>query len=184
MKIIGLIGKAGVGKSTFSTKIWEYFDKKHFNCDTWNVDKFVAHLYTDDTFFKSMILYLCKTLDKDKIREILISNPKMMKLVEMYVEKEIVSFMIKELCYSDILIIDCANLHKFKSIKVDQWIEVTCPEDVRVSRLIERDGLEKANQLIELQKDLTYSELESKIVFNIEDDLEILLEKINEHKFY
>jgi len=174
--IIGIIGKAGVGKSTLIKNL-----QLNFDCMTIIVDIFVHHLILQDKFYQDLLIYLTGSLDRNEMRKVLFNDLEKMKLIESYVGNKLKDKINKVKDLVEIVIVESANLDKFP-ISPDIFIEVVCLEQTRLDRLILRDGEKKAKDLIEFQKNLNYNHIENKLIFNSElDSLDPLIGKINEN---
>ncbi|MCH1558347.1 MAG: dephospho-CoA kinase [Flavobacteriaceae bacterium] len=159
MKIVGLTGGIGSGKTTVSKEFQKYSIK------VYNSDLRAKFLMNNSTVLKKKLInnfgkefYINDELNKSYISQIIFNDPISIKLINSMVHPEVFndfnewrhSLSEKFILYESALIFETG------SYKLNDFnILVTCDHDLRVKRIIKRDGIneEKINSIINNQWD-------------------------------
>lgn len=159
MKIVGLTGGIGSGKTTVSKEFQKYSIK------VYNSDLRAKFLMNNSIVLKNKLInnfgkefYINDELNKSYISQIIFNDPISLKLINSMVHPEVFndfnewrqSLLEKFVLYESALIFETG------SYKLNDFnILVTCDHDLRVKRIIKRDGIneEKINSIINNQWD-------------------------------
>lgn len=156
--IIGITGGSGAGKSTVSAK----FEKYGFKIA--DADK-IAHMLMakgsdclSETVehFGSGFLNSDGTLNRKKLGEAVFSDPEKLKALNKITHKYITAEIKKITEENPDTVIDAAVLFESGAYRLcDVTVYVHCPEEIRIKRIMERDGIsrEYAKSRIKSQAD-------------------------------
>ena len=159
MKIVGLTGGIGSGKTTVSKEFQKYSIK------VYNSDLRAKFLMNNSTVLKNKLInnfgkefYINDELNKSYISQIIFNDPTSLKLVNSMVHPEVFNdFNEWSQSLSDKFVLyESALIFETGSYKLNDFnILVTCDHDLRVKRIIKRDGIneEKINSIINNQWD-------------------------------
>lgn len=159
MKIVGLTGGIGSGKTTVSKEFQKYSIK------VYNSDLRAKFLMNNSIVLKNKLInnfgkefYINDELNKSYISQIIFNDPISLKLINSMVHPEVFndfnewrkSLSEKFVLYESALIFETGS-HKLNDFN----ILVTCDHDLRVKRIKKRDGIneEKINSIINNQWD-------------------------------
>ena len=161
MKVIGVTGNSGSGKSTISTII-----KNNLGCTVVSADSLAKKINVPGTeYYEKTIELLGReilkedgTIDRKKLAKIIFSDAEikanMNKLTAKYVGREILELVKQETrkTASEFIVIDAPLLFECGIYKIcDYIIAVTCEEEhVKIKRICERDRLTPAQAKIRL----------------------------------
>lgn len=190
--ILGIVGKAGSGKS-YVSKILEENFKKSIVIDVDRVGHYVLTLFyvkekLKETFGEE-IFDENDEIDRKKLGEIVFNDnsklEKLNKIVHSEIYKEIEKKLNNYLKKYDIILIDAALLFKIGLDKLcDKILLVDASEEERYKRLIKKRNIskEKAKNIIESQKKLKVDYYDEKIITNDnpEEIIEVLKKLIEE----
>ncbi len=172
-KLIGLTGKTGSGKSTVS-KIFEEFGVFAVDCDK------VGHevLFESDVkkalcdAFSEVILDSDGNIDRKELGKIVFSDSEKLKTLNNIVHGAILErcFSLCENSGSDICLIDGSELESSGADKkCDVMVVVTADEDIRLERIMARDGIDRESALRRIKSQKDYSK-EAIIIENNGDE--------------
>lgn len=191
MKIIGLVGTSGSGKTT----IGEIF-KREENVTIIDADKIAKKLSRKGSlYFKSIVEcfgnYIIDEkgeLKRKELAEIIFEDEKkreeLNKLTFIYVVDEI-KRMISLSSTKEIIIIDAPLLFESNLNKIcDCVVGIIAPNEIKVQRIMARDGIteEKALKRLNIQKDNEFIKENSDFVIENVKDIAYLEERVNEIK--
>ena len=159
MKIVGLTGGIGSGKTTVSKEFQKYSIK------VYNSDLRAKFLMNNSIVLKNKLInnfgkefYINDELNKSYISQIIFNDPTSLKLINSMVHPEVLNDFnewIQSLSEKFVLY-ESALIFETGSYKLNDFnILVTCDYDLRVKRIIKRDGIneEKINSIINNQWD-------------------------------
>lgn len=174
--IIGIIGEAGVGKTTATN----FFQSK--GAYVIFVDKVVKHIYTlketkkalinefGDTFINSD-----KTINKEKLRYEAFYYPNILRKLENIIwptmSKIVEEDVIRNKGQQSLIIIDCAVLFNAKlNLLVDKVILIEAEEDKKIQRIKIRDNVNDLQVIALLSQQKKYLILNKDIDFIIKNN--------------
>ncbi len=187
MKVIGITGGIGCGKSTLTNYLKQ---KQHSVVDA---DEIVRKLFSD-SHIQQKIISLVGTLDKNKIRKIVFQAPVMRKELENILHPHVISIIEEQInkhreSADGFLFVSIPLLfEKDLSAMFDKTVAVVCEEENQLERLQKRDGIDElmAKHMIHSQLSNAEKAKKADIVIhndgNVEDfhqSIENLLEKIS-----
>lgn len=146
MKIIGITGGTGAGKSVLSKEL------ERRGCKVVDADKVSRKITASDgAAFDEIIENFGKEILDDNgeinrkaLGKIVFENPKKLELLNKITHKHIFDEMQRELevCDSSIAVLDVPLLFQCDfPIKCDLTVAVTAPDELRIKRIMERDGI-------------------------------------------
>lgn len=142
--LIGICGKGGVGKTTISKYLISKIDNTIY-CD---IDNIVNEILNGD------IIYDCAKVNKNRkyfVTKLLEKDDNFTNIFFQYLDKNIEKYILENKDKN--IIFDYFQLEKTKQFELlDLKILLICDENIRVERLIKRDGmtLEKINSISNL----------------------------------
>ncbi len=191
MKIIGLTGGIGTGKSTVSAYL------KEKGCVILDADKMSRQLTAPggaalpaikETFGMD-VFHEDGTLDRKKLGAIVFNDKEMLKALEEITTKKVVEQTIDGLVrlrkagYGGIVIIDAPLLFEcnMEVLADENWL-VAADLEVRIERIIKRDGLDRQSILDRINNQMSDEEKMSRAdyIINNSGDLEYLYKQIDE----
>ena len=157
--LIGLTGKTGSGKST-AAEIFKKLGAFVADCDK------IAHSTLEDDAVKAKLLREFSegifnsdgTINRKKLGEIVFSNEEKLSALNCIMHKAIVDSAIamcissgKDICFLDGSEIESSGAYK----KCACVVVITADEDIRLHRIMERDGIDRESALMRIlsQKD-------------------------------
>lgn len=185
-KIIGITGASGAGKSYISQKL------RKMGFDVFDADE-IAHRSINNAACKAELceyfgddILNSNEIDRKILGKIVFSNPEKLEKLNQITHKYILSDIFAEIEKSDgaFVFVDGAVLIE-SGIKCDFMIGVLADKDIRLARIMNRDGItaEDAKRRISAQKpDLFYKENCDAVLTNNggEIDLSAILKRIEE----
>jgi dephospho-CoA kinase len=159
MKIVGLTGGIGSGKTTVSKEFQKYSIK------VYNSDLRAKFLMNNSTVLKKKLInnfgkefYINDELNKSYISQIIFNDPISVKLINSMVHPEVFNDFneCRRTLLEKFVLYESALIFETGSYKLNDFnILVTCDHDLRVKRIIKRDGIneEKINSIINNQWD-------------------------------
>jgi len=159
MKIVGLTGGIGSGKTTVSKEFQKYSIK------VYNSDLRAKFLMNNSIVLKNKLInnfgkefYINDELNKSYISQIIFNDPISLKLVNSMVHPEVFNDFNEwsQSLSEKFVLYESALIFETGSYKLNDFnILVTCDHDLRVKRIIKRDGIneEKINSIINNQWD-------------------------------
>jgi dephospho-CoA kinase len=159
MKIVGLTGGIGSGKTTVSKEFQKYSIK------VYNSDLRAKFLMNNSTVLKKKLInnfgkefYINDELNKSYISQIIFNDPISLKLINSMVHPEVFNDFNewRRTLLEKFVLYESALIFETGSYKLNDFnILVTCDHDLRVKRIIKRDGIneEKINSIINNQWD-------------------------------
>ena len=159
MKIVGLTGGIGSGKTTVSKEFQKYSIK------VYNSDLRAKFLMNNSTVLKKKLInnfgkefYINDELNKSYISQIIFNDPTSLKLINSMVHPEVFNDFNewRQSLSEKFVLYESALIFETGSYKLNDFnILVTCDHDLRVKRIIKRDGIneEKINSIINNQWD-------------------------------
>lgn len=159
MKIVGLTGGIGSGKTTVSKEFQKYSIK------VYNSDLRAKFLMNNSIVLKNKLInnfgkefYINDELNKSYISQIIFNDPISLKLINSMVHPEVFNDFNewKQSLSEKFVLYESALIFETGSYKLNDFnILVTCDHDLRVKRIIKRDGIneEKINSIINNQWD-------------------------------
>ena len=157
MKIVGLTGGIGSGKTTVSKEFQKYSIK------VYNSDLRAKFLMNNSIVLKNKLInnfgkefYINDELNKSYISQIIFNDPISLKLINSMVHPEVFNDFNKwkHSLSEKFVLYESALIFETGSYKLNDFnILVTCDHDLRVKRIIKRDGIneEKINSIINNQ---------------------------------
>ncbi len=191
MKIIGLVGTSGSGKTTIGEIL-----KREENITIIDADKIAKKLSRKGSlYFKSIVEcfgdYIIDEkgeINRKELAEIIFVDKKkreeLNKLTFIYVVDEI-KRMISLSSTKEIIIIDAPLLFESNLNKIcDYVVGIIAPNEIKVQRIMARDGIteEKALKRLNIQKDNEFIKENSDFVIENTKDIAYLEERVNEIK--
>jgi dephospho-CoA kinase len=159
MKIVGLTGGIGSGKTTVSKEFQKYSIK------VYNSDLRAKFLMNNSIILKNKLInnfgkefYINDELNKSYISQIIFNDPISLKLVNSMVHPEVFNDFNewRQSLSEKFVLYESALIFETGSYKLNDFnILVTCDHDLRVKRILKRDGIneEKINSIINNQWD-------------------------------
>ena len=159
MKIVGLTGGIGSGKTTVSKEFQKYSIK------VYNSDLRAKFLMNNSIVLKNKLInsfgkefYINDELNKSYISQIIFNDPTSLKLVNSMVHPEVFNDFNEwsQSLSEKFVLYESALIFETGSYKLNDFnILVTCDHDLRVKRIKKRDGIneEKINSIINNQWD-------------------------------
>jgi dephospho-CoA kinase len=159
MKIVGLTGGIGSGKTTVSKEFQKYSIK------VYNSDLRAKFLMNNSIILKNKLInnfgkefYINDELNKSYISQIIFNDPISLKLVNSMVHPEVFNDFNewRQSLSEKFVLYESALIFETGSYKLNDFnILVTCDHDLRLKRIIKRDGIneEKINSIINNQWD-------------------------------
>ena len=159
MKIVGLTGGIGSGKTTVSKEFQKYSIK------VYNSDLRAKFLMNNSIVLKNKLInkfgkefYINDELNKSYISQIIFNDPVSLKLINSMVHPEVFNDFNewRQSLSEKFVLYESALIFETGSYKLNDFnILVTCDHDLRVKRIIKRDGIneEKINSIINNQWD-------------------------------
>ena len=182
---VGITGGIGGGKSTFS----EMLRTKGFL--VYDTDKEAKRLQNNDMNLKKAIIgefgnnsYLNNELNRPYIAQIVFNQPDMLKklndLVHPVVKRDILRWYAENMDQK-ILFIECAILYEggFDTL-TDKNILITASENIRIQRIINRDGLTIEQIQSRIQNQLSDDYKKSRADFIIHTDKGLTIEMLDD----
>jgi len=182
---VGITGGIGGGKSTFS----EMLRNRGFL--VYDTDKEAKRLQNNDMNLKKAIIgefgnnsYLNNELNRPYIAQIVFNQPDMLKklnnLVHPVVKHDILRWYAKNMDQK-ILFIECAILYEggFDAL-TDKNILITASENIRIQRIIKRDGLNIEQIQSRIQNQLSDNYKKSRADFIIHTDKGLTKEMLDD----
>lgn len=174
--IIGIIGEAGVGKTTATN----FFQNK--GAYVIFVDKVVKHIYTlketkkalinefGDTFINSD-----KTINKIKLRYEAFQHPHILRKLENIIWPKMVKIVeediIRNKIHQELIVIDCAVLFNANlNLLVDKILLIEAEEDKKIQRIKERDNVNDLQVISLLNQQKKYLILNKDIDFIVKNN--------------
>jgi len=187
MKIIGITGYAGSGKSTIAKIL------KNLGYYVIDLDEVGHHLLKDRNIINELVksfgedILKNNQIDRNALAKIVFNSKEKLELLNSILHPRIKDYVINEINKLDeeIIFIDGALIEKIGLNEIcDYIILIDSPEDLRLKRLVEYRGLsyEKAKNIINSQKDLKFiydfKINNNKSLDRIKDDLVNLINNI------
>lgn len=191
MKIIGLTGQTGAGKSTVSKRL-ENVGYFHIDADRvyWSLLSAGSPLLSSlKNTFGSDILFSDGTLNKKILAKKAFSTPENVKLLSEITHpavidriKDIIKEKENENCKG--VLIDAIGLFESKaSTLCSLTVAVTAPEEIRLKRIVSRDGISEDEAILRIkaQKDEEFFKSHADIVirnyppYNLDDEIKRIL---------
>jgi len=159
MKIVGLTGGIGSGKTTVSKEFQKYSIK------VYNSDLRAKFLMNNSIVLKNKLInnfgkefYINEELNKSYISQIIFNDPISLKLINSMVHPEVFNDFNewRQSLSEKFVLYESALIFETGSYKLNDFnILVTCDHDLRVKRILKRDGIneEKINSIINNQWD-------------------------------
>ena len=159
MKIVGLTGGIGSGKTTVSKEFQKYSIK------VYNSDLRAKFLMNNSIVLKNKLInnfgkefYTNDELNKSYISQIIFNDPISLKLINSMVHPEVFNDFNRwrQSLSEKFVLYESALIFETGSYKLNDFnILVTCDHDLRIKRIIKRDGIneEKINSIINNQWD-------------------------------
>lgn len=159
MKIVGLTGGIGSGKTTVSKEFQKYSIK------VYNSDLRAKFLMNNSIVLKNKLInnfgkefYINDELNKSYISQIIFNDPISLKLINSMVHPEVFNDFNewRQSLSEKFVLYESALIFETGSYKLNDFnILVTCDHDLRVKRIKKRDGIneEKINSIINNQWD-------------------------------
>ncbi|MFW6224780.1 MAG: dephospho-CoA kinase [Bacteroidota bacterium] len=164
MKKIGITGGIGSGK-TIVCKIFEILGIPHFNADQEAKKIMEQDEYTKNILKKTFgkDIYSGEKLLRAKLSEIIFNDPAALKTINNIIHPKVKSLFIQwseNKINAPYIIAEAAILFESRFDELlDEVIGISCPESLRIKRLLERDGINiddikkrMANQMPEDEK--------------------------------
>jgi dephospho-CoA kinase len=164
MKLIGLTGGIGTGKSTVS----DYLIQKGYRVlDADKVAKEIVSpnseilIQLKDTFGKE-ILYEDGTLNRKKLADIIFSNPEKKAILDKLMHKKIIEVLLKKATSfsgEKVVFIDAPLLYESNlDLYLDKVWVVDADDEIRIQRVIQRDQLTREEIIKRIQNQMSRKE--------------------------
>jgi dephospho-CoA kinase len=164
MKLIGLTGGIGTGKSTVS----DYLIQKGYRVlDADKVAKEIVSpnseifIQLKDTFGKE-IVYEDGTLNRKKLADIIFSNPEKKAILDKLMHKKIIEVLLKKaISFSGekVVFIDAPLLYESNlDLYLDKVWVVDADDEIRIQRVIQRDQLTREEIIKRIQNQMSRKE--------------------------
>lgn len=164
MKLIGLTGGIGTGKSTVS----DYLIQKGYRVlDADKVAKEIVSpnseilIQLKDTFGKE-ILYEDGTLNRKKLADIIFSNPEKKAILDKLMHKKIIEVLLKKTTSfsgEKVVFIDAPLLYESNlDLYLDKVWVVDADDEIRIQRVIQRDQLTREEIIKRIQNQMSRKE--------------------------
>lgn len=163
MKIIGITGGTGAGKSALSAEL-KRLGATVIDADliSRGVSKNGGAAFEEIVMsFGTDILDKSGEIDRKKLGKIVFENPQKLELLESITHKHIFERMQQEidLCKSDIAVLDVPLLFQCDfPIKCDLTVAVIADEETRIKRIMNRDGITKDAAVARIKNQLSNDE--------------------------
>jgi len=174
MKKIAITGNIGSGKTTVC-KIFESMDVPIFYADDEakklylkeNVKRKVKSIFGENVFKSNSVSF-------NKLASIVFSNPELLKKLENIIYPELIkefNLWLKENKDASYIIMENAVLfEKNFDVYFDNIITVTCPEKVRIDRILKRDNVKREDVIMRIKNQFSENEKIAKSTFIIVND--------------
>lgn len=186
--LIGLTGKTGSGKSS-AARIFENLGAFVADCDK------IAHLTLQDSSvkenlraaFTDKIFNSAGDVDRKRLGEIVFSDSEKLSLLNSIMHPAVVDKAL-ELCVAsgkDLCILDGSEIESSSAYKkCAHVIVVTADEEVRLDRIMKRDGIDRKSALMRMRAQKDYGQ--SAIYIENNDNQDVLKKEIINlyNKFY
>jgi dephospho-CoA kinase len=164
MKLIGLTGGIGTGKSTVS----DYLIQKGYRVlDADKVAKEIVSpnseifIQLKDTFGKE-IVYEDGTLNRKKLADIIFSNPEKKAILDKLMHKKIIEVLLKKATSfsgEKVVFIDAPLLYESNlDLYLDKVWVVDADDEIRIQRVIQRDQLTREEIIKRIQNQMSRKE--------------------------
>lgn len=186
MKIIGITGLIGTGKTTLS----KLFQTQ--GCKSFNADQFTRRLYRQKSFLHQIAVLFPEsiqnnTFNKSILRKIVFSNPnqllKLENLIHPLIKKEIKRQVRRSYKTTHFLIIDIALLARLKiQPLLDLLILTQADPQISKSRVLKRDHISapQYDQILNIQNTQNNNPLQIDIIIDTNQPLNLLKSDIIE----
>ncbi len=174
--IIGIIGEAGVGKTTATN----FFQNK--GAYVIFVDKVVKHIYTLKETKKALInefgdtfINNDKTINKIKLRYEAFQQPHILRKLENIIWPKMIKIVeediIRNKIHQELIVIDCAVLFNANlNLLVDKILLIEAEEDKKIQRIKERDNVNDLQVISLLNQQKKYLILNKDIDFIVKNN--------------
>lgn len=163
MKIIGITGGIGSGKSTLSSELKklgaQIIDSDLISREVTQKGK-PAFLEIEETFGRGVI-NINGELERKKLGSIVFNDPEKLKKLNQITHKYIFREMEKQLneATAPVVVLDVPLLFQCDfPIRCDLTIAVLADREVRIKRIMERDGVDRDAALLRMKRQLTDSD--------------------------
>ena len=163
MKIIGITGGTGAGKSALSAKLGQ-LGATVIDSDliSHQVSKKGGAAFDEIvTSFGADILDKAGEIDRKKLGKVVFENPDKLELLEKITHKHIFERMQQEIesCTTDAAVLDVPLLFQCDfPIRCDLTVAVIADEETRIERIINRDGITKDAVVARIKNQLSNDE--------------------------
>ncbi|WP_342276592.1 dephospho-CoA kinase [Spiroplasma endosymbiont of Nebria brevicollis] len=174
--IIGIVGEAGVGKTTAT----EFFQS--MGAYVISVDKIVHHIYSLKETKIELIneygnhfLSSDKNIDKKKLRQEAFQNPEILRKLEQIIWPPMINIIKTDIernkCQQTLIVIDCAVLFNANlNVLVDKVLLIETDEDKKVQRVKTRDNVNDLQVIALLSQQKKYLILNKDIDYTIKNN--------------
>ncbi|WP_338980404.1 dephospho-CoA kinase [Spiroplasma endosymbiont of Lasioglossum malachurum] len=174
--IIGIIGEAGVGKTTATN----FFQNK--GAYVIFVDKIVKHIYTLKETKKALInefgdtfINNDKIINKIKLRYEAFQHPHILRKLENIIWPKMIKIVeediIRNKIHQELIVIDCAVLFNANlNLLVDKILLIEAEEDKKIQRIKERDNVNDLQVISLLNQQKKYLILNKDIDFIVKNN--------------
>lgn len=192
MKVIGITGNSGAGKTTISTILEE-----NYNAYIIDADKIAKEMSRKGTqYLNSIVKYFGKgildpkeELNRKKLADLIYENEEKRKILNKltfkYIVKEI-NTIIKNLKNEELVVIDAPLLFESKLNELcDLVIGVIAKKEDKIERICSRDNIteEKAHKRLSIQKNNEFIREKADYIIVNDSSIEELKSKINKIGF-